>query len=56
MIDKIYNSNEINLMYDVVEGLVYIKVKDLFGEAVTRDYTKEELTTILKDMIKSLED
>lgn len=56
MIDKIYSSNELSIMYDVVEDLVYIKVKDLFGEAVTRDYTKQELVSILKDMIKVLED
>lgn len=55
MIEKIYNDKGIDLMYDIHEDLVYIKVTGLFGEACTMDYTKQELVAILKDMINVLD-
>ena len=50
MISKVFTSEDISVMYDSNEGLYYLDVK----EGCTQDYTKEELTSLLKSIIDSL--
>lgn len=61
MLECIYRKDNIELMYDIEEDVFYIRVYcEYVGSeniaCCTQDYTKEELITILKDMIKTLED
>lgn len=56
MEEKVYSDKHIELFHDIFADDVYINVIDFFGNnCCTRDYTKEELTIILKDMLKFLE-
>ena len=43
-------------MYDIEEDVFYIRVGSENKAYCTQDYTKEELITILKDVVKTLED
>ena len=57
MLEIIYRKDNINLVYDIEEDLFYLRVGGIYNDDVvsyTQDYTKEELITILKDMIKTL--
>ena len=59
MIDCIYRKDNIDLTYDINEDTYYISVDggDETGLVYcTQDYTKEELISILKEMVKTLED
>lgn len=56
MIGHIYRKDNIELMYDTEEDVFYIRVGIENMAYCTQDYTKEELITILKDMIKLLEE
>ena len=59
MVECIYRKDNIDLTYDINEDLYYISVDggDTTGLVYcTQDYTKEELVSILKEMVKSLED
>lgn len=61
MIGHIYRKDNIELMYDIEEDVFYIRVYSGYVGSenmvcCTQDYTKEELITILKDVIKTLED
>ena len=56
----IYRKDNIELMYDIEEDVFYIRVYcEYVGSEnmvyCTQDYTKEELISILKEMIKVLE-
>ena len=59
MVEFIYRKDNIDLTYDINEDTYYISV-DCGDETglvyCTQDYTKEELISILKDMIIALED
>ena len=50
MISKYFTVADISVMYDSNEGLYYLQVI----EGCTADYTKEELTNLLKIIIDSL--
>lgn len=56
MIERIYRKDNLDLTYDTNEGTFDLGM--VSGDTVycTQDYTKEELITILKDMIIALED
>ena len=59
MLECIYRKDNIELMYDIEEDVFYIRVYcEYVGSEnmayCTQDYTKEELITVLKDMIKTL--
>ena len=56
MIECIYRKGNLDLTYDTNEDTFYLGIDS--GDIVycTQDYTKEELITILKDMIIALED
>lgn len=59
MVECIYRKDNIDLTYDINEDTYYISVDggDETGLVYcTQDYTKEELVSILKEMVKSLED
>ena len=59
MVMCIYRKDNIDLTYDTNEDLYYISVNggDEAGLVYcTQDYTKEELISILKEMVKTLED
>ena len=61
MLECIYRKDNIELMYDIEEDVFYIRVYcEYVGSEnkayCTQDYTKEELITILKDVVKTLED
>ena len=59
MIECIYRKDNIDLTYDINEDTYYISVDggDETGLVYcTQDYTKEELISILKEMVKTLED
>ena len=55
MVECIYRNFNIELMYDIEEDLFYFRVGSGDVVCCTQDYTKEELTFILKEMIKVLE-
>ena len=50
MISEYFTTDDISVMYDSVEDLYYLDVKD----GCTADYTKEELINLLKSIIDSL--
>lgn len=60
MVECIYRKGNLDLTYDTNEDTFYLGIDS--GEDgggivyCTQDYTKEELITILKDMIVALED
>ena len=54
MIGHIYRKDNIELMYDIEEDVFYIRVGSGDIVCCTQDYTKEEIISILKDMIKTL--
>lgn len=56
MIGHIYRKDNIELMYDIEEDVFYIRVGSENMACCTQDYTKEELITILKDVVKTLEE
>ena len=59
MVECIYRKDNIDLTYDINEDTYYISVDggDETGLVYcTQDYTKEELISILKEMVKTLED
>ena len=59
MVECIYRKDNIDLTYDINEDTYYISVDggDNTGLVYcTQDYTKEELISILKEMVKALED
>ena len=59
MVECIYRKDNIDLTYDTNEDLYYISVDggDETGLVYcTKDYTKEELISILKEMVETLED
>ena len=59
MVEFIYRKDNIDLTYDINEDTYYISVDggDETGLVYcTQDYTKEELISILKEMVETLED
>lgn len=57
MLECIYEKDNIDITYDTNENTYYISLDGGGGIDVvccSPDYTKEELITILKDMIKTL--
>ena len=59
MVECIYRKDNIDLTYDINEDTCYISVDggDETGLVYcTQDYTKEELISILKEMVETLED
>lgn len=63
MVECIYRKDNIDLTYDINEDTYYISVDGGVGCGdetglvyCTQDYTKEELISILKEMVKTLED
>ena len=59
MIECIYRKDNIDLTYDINEDTYYISIDggDNTGLVYcTQDYTKEELISILKEMVEALED
>ena len=59
MVECIYRKDNIDLTYDINEDTYYISVDGGDGTGLvycTQDYTKEELISILKEMVKTLED
>ena len=54
MLECVYRKDNIELMYDIEEDVFYLRVGSENMAYCTQDYTKEELITILKDMIKTL--
>ena len=59
MVECIYRKDNIDLTYDTNEDLYNISVDggDTTGLVYcTQDYTKEELISILKEMVETLED
>lgn len=50
MISEYFTTNDISVMCDSNEGLYYLHIEG----GCTEDYTKEELTNILKSIIDSL--
>ena len=59
MVECIYRKDNIDLTYDTNEDLYYISVDggDETGLVYcTKDYAKEELISILKEMVETLED
>ena len=59
MVECIYRKDNIDLTYDTNEDLYYISVDggDETGLVYcTQDYTKEEIISILKEMVETLED
>lgn len=59
MVMCIYRKDNIDLTYDTNEDIYYISLDggDNTGLVYcTQDYTKEELISILKEMVKTLED
>ena len=56
MLECIYRKDNIELMYDIEEDVFYIRVGIENMVYCTQDYTKEELISILKDVVKTLED
>lgn len=59
MVECIYRKDNIDLTCDINEDIYYISVDggDETGLVYcTQDYTKEELISILKEMVKTLED
>ena len=56
MVECIYRNFNIELMYDIEEDLFYLRMGSGDVVCCTQDYTKEELSSILKDMVKILED
>ena len=59
MVECIYRKDNIDLTYDINEDTYYISVDggDETGLVYcTKDYTKEELISILKEMVETLED
>ena len=59
VVEFIYRKDNIDLTYDINEDTYYISVDggDETGLVYcTQDYTKEELISILKEMVKALED
>ena len=59
MLECIYRKDNIDLTYDINEDIYYISVDggDETGLVYcTQDYTKKELISILKEMVKTLED
>ena len=55
MLEIIYRKDNINLVYDIEEDLFYLRVGSENTACCTQDYIKEELITILKGMIETLE-
>ena len=56
MISKMYSNEDIELMCDLREDLYYLSiVYNCCVNDCTNEYTKQELVTILKDMISVLE-
>ena len=53
MIERIYRKDNIELIHDNDADLFYLRTYSLH---TTPDYTKQEIVSILKDMIKALED
>ena len=52
----IYSNKDIELLCDLREDLYYLSIVDkCCVRACTNDYTKQELVTMLKDMINVLE-
>ena len=59
MVECIYRKDNIDLIYDINEDTYYISVDggDETGLVYcSQDYTKEELISILKEMVETLED
>lgn len=59
MVECIYRKDNIDLTYDINEDTYYISIDggdDTGLVYCTQDYTKEELISILKEMVKALED
>lgn len=60
MVECIYRKDNIDLTYDINEDLYYISVDSgIVDDDIvycTQDYTKEELVSILKEMVETLED
>ena len=56
MLECVYGKDNIELMYDIEEDVFYIRVGSENMAYCTQDYTKEELISILKDMVKVLEE
>lgn len=59
MVECIYRKDNIDLTYDINEDTYYISIDggDNTGLVYcTQDYTKEELVSILKEMVETLED
>ena len=59
MVECIYRKDNIDLTYDINEDTYYISVDggDETGLVYcSQDYTKEELISILKEMVETLED
>lgn len=59
MVMCIYRKDNIDLTYDTDEDIYYISVDggDNTGLVYcTQDYTKEELISILREMVETLED
>ena len=56
MVEFLYRKDNIELMYNIDEDLFYLSVDS--GDVIycTQDYTKEELISILKEMVEALED
>ena len=52
----IYSSKSIDLVEDTAENTVYLSITDYRDNThYTEDYSKEDLITILKEMINMLE-
>lgn len=56
MVEFIYRKDNLNLTYDINEDTYYISVDGEYITYCTKDYTKEEIISILKDMVKVLEE
>ena len=56
MLECIYRKDNIELVYDIKEDVFYIRVGSENVACCTQDYNKEEIISILKEMVKSLED
>ena len=54
MLEIIYRKDNINLVYDIEEDLFYLRVGSGDVVCCTQDYTKEEIISILKEMVKTL--
>lgn len=54
MLECVCRKDNIELMYDIEEDVFYLRVGSENMAYCTQDYTKEELITILKELIKTL--